>query len=195
MEIEEKYLNLLNLLIYDKRRQMNGMLSELCISVSFGGHMIYYKAHMSKTHANDIIFVEDFEKRNVVFLQPFSVNYQKELLEEMAERQENAIKEFFGDKFHEDMIMKISEEERQEQIRQWDSLMLGLENWDKVMEHKGWNDAAKELPGINKEVLCVVDGEEGSYQKVCFLYDSAHWTGIEKEKDVVKWWRHLPDEP
>lgn len=195
MEIGEKYFKLLNLLIHDKRTGLNGIISELCVSVSFGGYMIYYRAYMAKTHANDIIFVSEFENGSVVFLQPFAVNYQKELLEEMAERHEKAIKEFFGDKFREDMIMRISEEERQDQIRHYENLTLGLENWDKVMEHKGWRDATKELPGINKEVLCLVDGEDGRYQKVCFLYDSSHWIGIEKEKDVVKWWRHLPDEP
>lgn len=51
-------------------------------------------------------------------------------MEEMAERHTQAIKEFFGDKFREDMIMRISEDERQEQIRKWESLTRGLDNWD-----------------------------------------------------------------
>lgn len=137
MEIDEKYFKLLNLLIHDKRSGLNGIISELCVSAMIGGYMVYYRAYMTKTHANHIVFVSEFENGSIVFLQPFYINYQKEMLEEMAKRHEKAIKEFFGDKYRDDMIMRISEEERQKKIRQYESLTLGLENWDKVIEHKG----------------------------------------------------------
>lgn len=52
----------------------------------------------------------------------------------MAEIHERAIKEFFGNNFREDMIMRISEDERQKQIKEWEKLTLGLENWDNVLK-------------------------------------------------------------
>lgn len=56
-----------------------------------------------------------------------------EEMEGMAERQTEKIKAFFGDKFRENMIMRISEEERQEEIRKWEKLTLGLENWERIL--------------------------------------------------------------
>lgn len=134
MEIEEKYLKLLNTYIYDKRIGLNGMLSGISITRLIGGYMLSYDAYMSRQYSNRMIFIEDFEKGNVVFLLPFGVNYMVKEMEEMAERHTEAIKEFFGDKFREDMIMRISEEERQEQIREMEKLTLGIENWDKIKE-------------------------------------------------------------
>lgn len=80
------------------------------------------------------IFVEDFKKGSVVFLLPFGVKYMEEELEEMAEHHTRCIKEFFGEDFREDMLMRISEDKRQEEIRKIDQIMLGLENWDGTCE-------------------------------------------------------------
>lgn len=130
MEIEEKYLKLLNLLIYDKRRKMNGMISGILINNYFNSIGISYQVFFSRVYANGMLFVEDIEKGNVVFLLPFGVKYNTELFEKMAEDHEKRIKEFFGDKFREDMIMRISEEERQEEIRKWETYERSLDNWD-----------------------------------------------------------------
>lgn len=112
MELDEKYLKLLNLLIYDKRRKMNGMISGILINNYFNGIGISYQVFFSRVYANSMLFVEDIENGNVVFLLPFGVKYNAELFDKMAEDHEKRIKEFFGDKFREDMIMRISEEER-----------------------------------------------------------------------------------
>lgn len=132
MELEDKYFNLVNLLIYDKRSKMNGMISGILINRYIDGYTILFQAFMNRIYAYSNIFVEDFEKGNVIFLLPFSVGYNKEILEEMAKRHEQYIREFFGDKFREDMIARISEEDRQEEIKKWQEMCLSFEIWNRV---------------------------------------------------------------
>lgn len=134
MQIEDKYFNLIHTFIHDKRTKMNGILSSLAITRYIQGYGISYIAYMNSQNPNFHIFVEDFEKGNVVFLLPFGVKYMEKEMEETAEQDTKNIKEFFGDKFREDMIMRISEEERQEEIRKWEKLTIGLENWDRKFE-------------------------------------------------------------
>lgn len=71
MQIEDKYLSILNLLIYDKRTGMNGIISDLRINNYFNGILFSYNAFMNRQHSSQYIFVEDFEKGNVVFLLPY----------------------------------------------------------------------------------------------------------------------------
>ncbi len=136
MVIEDKYFNLLNVLVYDKRRKMSGILSSLEMMRLVSGNFVYYRAYMNYMNAECRIFVEDFEKGNVVFLLPFGVTYMEKEMEEMAERNTENIKAFFGDKFREDMIMRISEDDRQEEIRKWQGLTTGLKNWGNYFDHK-----------------------------------------------------------
>lgn len=137
MEIDEKYLNLLHILIYDKRTNENGIISSFVITQYIGGIGFSYQAYMNGQKPNATIFVEDFEKGNVVFLLPFGTGYMDKEMEEMAEQHTKRIKEFFGDKFRDDMIVRISEDERQAEIRKWKEIMLGLENWDMKSKRKG----------------------------------------------------------
>lgn len=130
MEIEEKYLNLLGLLIQDKRRQMNGMISSLMIDKYISGYGISYRVYTNRVHGYTSLFMDDVLKGNVVFLIPFGKGYLDDIFKDMGERHEKAIREFFGDGFREDMIVRISEEERQEEIRKWEAIGVGLENWD-----------------------------------------------------------------
>lgn len=132
MEIDERYFKLLNLLIYDKRSNTYGMISGIIINNYFNVTMISYQVFVSRVYAYSSLFIEDIEKGNVVFLLPFSTKYKVIELEEMAKRHEERIKEFFGNKFREDMIIRISEEKRQEEIRKWDDLSIGFENWEKI---------------------------------------------------------------
>ena len=135
MEIEEKYLGLLNLLIYDKRTGEYGMISELCISQMFNGYNVYYTSFNNRFNES-YVFIEDFEKGNVVFLIPFATDYRKEDFEKLASKHKTFIKHFFGEQYRDDMIMEINEEDRQKQIRYWESLSIGIDNW----EHKLKND-------------------------------------------------------
>lgn len=135
MLIDEKYFKLLNVLIYDKRTKMNGIISSLDImQFANGTRLVSYKAFMSKQHSDVHIFVEDFEKGNVVFLLPFGVKYLVKEMEELAAQHLKNIKGFFKESFREDMIMRISEEERKEEIRKSEQFMRALENWDSACE-------------------------------------------------------------
>lgn len=137
MEIDEKYLKLLNLLIYDKRTKMSGIISDLRIGNYIGGLLISYNAFMNSQYFSQYIFIEDFENGNVVFLLPYGIKYMEKEMEEMAIQHEKAIKEFFGDKFKKDMIMRISEEDRQKEIRKWDERTSSLKNWNRLFQDKG----------------------------------------------------------
>lgn len=130
MVIEDKYFDLLHTLIYDKRRKMSGMLSDLIITRYIDGYGLSYEAFMSPIYALCHVFVEDIEAGNVVFLLPWGVDYQEEMFEEMAKNHTKKIKAFFGDKFREDMIMRISEEDRQKELRKWNELSRSLDNWN-----------------------------------------------------------------
>ncbi|MCM1437827.1 MAG: hypothetical protein NC131_01255 [Roseburia sp.] len=132
MEIEDKNLKLINLLIRDKRTKSNGMICSLEISRYIGGFYLSYRALFDQ-HRYENVFIEDFEKGNVVFLIPFGVKYMVKEFTEMGERSKQAIKEFFGDKFREDMIMEISEEERQNQIREWEKFTNSLNEWNNLL--------------------------------------------------------------
>lgn len=142
-QIEDKYFKLLHTYIYDKRRQSSGIISRISIMPLplINSVVIGYDAYISKTYSSVSIFVEDFENGSVVFLLPFSKNYKAKELEEMAERHTAAIKEFFGDKFRDDMIMRISEEERQKEIGHWGSIETGLNNWEWFYRHKETEEA------------------------------------------------------
>lgn len=140
MKIDDKYLNLLHCLIYDKRIKENGMLYSLEIQQGVNCYYISYKAYYNRFQEMSI-FVEDFEKGNVVFLIPYECDYMQETLKQLEKIYKEKIKSFFGDKYRDDMIVKISEEERQEQIRWWENKFRGLENW----EYKKDMDKEKEV--------------------------------------------------
>lgn len=133
MVIEDKYFDILHTLIYDKRSKMSGILSSFEVNRYISGYGISFQAFMNKIYNSQKIFAEDFESGNVVFLLPFGLKYKEKEMKEMAGRQREIIKAFFGDKFREDMIMEISEDERQEEIREWEKLTIGLENWDRKL--------------------------------------------------------------
>lgn len=128
--IDDKYFKLLHLCIYDKRRKTSGMISKISITPSINNIMISYEAYYSKIYSSLPVFVEDFENGSIVFLLPFGTNYMVKELEAMAEKDINKIKEFFGDKYRDDMIMRISEEERQKEIKRWGNIEIKLENWE-----------------------------------------------------------------
>lgn len=135
MEIADKYLGLIHTYIYDKRTKMCGMISDLSIMGGIGGYGIGYTAFMNRLYSKAYIFVEDFEKGNVVFLMPYDLKCYVKETDEFRAKQRKAIQDFFGDKFREDMIMEISEEERQEEIREWEKRLCSLENWANRLEN------------------------------------------------------------
>ena len=132
MIIDDKYLGLLGTYIYDKRTKMEGMISDLCIMGLPNGYTVYYNAYMNSIRSNAMICVEDFESGSVVFLEPFGIVYMEKEMKEIAKRHRKVIVDFFGDKFREDMIVKISETERQKKIKEWEKFTYGLREWGAV---------------------------------------------------------------
>ena len=129
MVIDDKYFGLLGTYIYDKRTKMEGMISDLCIMGLPNGYTVYYNAYMNSIRSNAMICVEDFESGSVVFLEPFGIVYMEKEMKEIAKRHRKVIVDFFGDKFREDMIVKISETERQKKIKEWEKFTYGLREW------------------------------------------------------------------
>lgn len=132
MVIDDKYLGLLGTFIYDKRTKMEGMLSELCIMGLPNGYTLYYNAYMNQIRNDAMICVEDFESGNVVFLEPFGIVYMENEMKEIAKMHRKAIVDFFGDKFREDMIVRISEKERQKKIKEWEKYTYALREFGTI---------------------------------------------------------------
>ena len=132
MVIDDKYLGLLGTYIYDKRTKMHGIISDLCIMGMPDGYSVYYNAYMNSIRSNAMICVEDFESGSVVFLEPFGIVYMEKEMKEIAKRHRKVIVDFFGDKFREDMIVKISETERQKKIKELEKFTYGLREWGTV---------------------------------------------------------------
>lgn len=129
MVIDDKYLGLLGTYIYDKRTKMTGIISDLCIMGMPNGYTVYYNAYMNSIRSDAMICAEDFESGNVVFLEPFGIVYMEKEMKEIAKRHRKSITDFFGDNFREDMIVKISENERQKKIKEWEKYTYALREW------------------------------------------------------------------
>ena len=126
MVIDDKYLGLLGTYIYDKRTKIHGIISDLCVMGFPNGYTVYYNAYMNSIRSDVMICVEDFKSGNVVFLEPFGIVYMEKEMKEIAKRSRKAIVDFFGDKFREDMIVRISENERQKKIKEWEKYTYSL---------------------------------------------------------------------
>lgn len=133
MNIEEKYLKLLHKLIHDKRKNMNGILSSFCINRNFceNGYYWYYLGYVDEIHTDCIFHIEDFISGNVVFLLPFGTRFDEEY-EKIRQQSIKDIKECFGEDFREDMIIRVSEEERQNKIKKSEEILNGLFNWEGI---------------------------------------------------------------
>lgn len=103
--IDDKYIKLLGKHVYNKHLDKFGYISSIEIMDYTGGYGINLIVYYDTFHNHDIIFFEDFEKGIMQFIiitdyESIMDNYLKD------------IKLAFGDKFSEDMILYISDEER-----------------------------------------------------------------------------------
>ncbi len=112
MEIDEKYVRLLGKYIYNKRLDKYGYISSIEIKLSIGGYLIELKAYYDYFDDDDILFFEDFEKGKVQFT-IISFGVPKEI----SDREVEDIKFVFCEKFREDMLMYIPDDERTGRIR------------------------------------------------------------------------------
>lgn len=123
-------------MIYDKRSKTCGMLSDIRLMKCPDGIVIHYSAYMNSLCPNQPVFIEDFEKGNVVFLMPYSTDRIDDTLAIFRDIHREAIEEFFDDRFREDMIMTISEEERQKQIRKEQDLWRSVVKWSEALKDR-----------------------------------------------------------
>ena len=115
MNIDDKYLKLINKLIYDKKKSICGIIRDLRITyLHTCGYAISYNAIMDNC-TNNMVFVEDFEKGNISFLMPYGEYGGCEDINSINEKE---IREFFGDKFKDCMISRISVTDRGNLIEQ-----------------------------------------------------------------------------
>lgn len=143
MEIEDRYLNLINLLVYDKRTKQSGMICSIEIHNYFRGFFIDFRA-MFGCDSYRNIFVEDFTKGNIVFLIPYDRYNDENFYKEIGENYKQRIKDFFGDSYREDMIMEISEKERQNEIKHFQTITDTLFWWNaKISRDKKWRNRKK----------------------------------------------------
>lgn len=112
MEIQQKYLNLLRKYIYHKRLDKFGMITEICITCGHFGYGIALKVFCDEFDSDVIVYFEDFEKNNIVFT--IITGYGE--LDKQNEDTIKEIKEAFGDKYSESMIMYIDKDERSRRI-------------------------------------------------------------------------------
>lgn len=133
MNINDKDLNLLHKLIHDRRKNKNGIITKLCINKAIcnNGYYCYYEASMDRIGGYEIIHIEDFISGNIVFLLPFNTRWDEEY-EEIRQQSIKDIKECFGEDFREDMIIRVSEEERQKKIKEEEKIIRGFLNWEGV---------------------------------------------------------------
>lgn len=144
MTIDDKYFLLLGKYIYNKTLDKFGYISSIEIMSCIGGWGINLITYYDTFHSRDIALFEDFEKGTLQFT--IITDY-----EPMMEHYLEDIKTVFGDKFSEDMILYISEEERTEKNREKDERNIQMLSNDlisltKISAHVIANDfGAREL--------------------------------------------------
>lgn len=110
MEIEEKYIKLLGKLVYNKRLDKYGRISSLELSHSFGSYW-HFNVFYDKFDNHSMLLYEDIEKGEVQFALLLDSNG-----EEYASQKIDDIKAAIGDKFSDDMIIHMTDDEWKEQL-------------------------------------------------------------------------------
>ena len=62
----------------------------------------------------------------------FGIVYMEKEMKEISKMHRKAICDFFGEKFREDMIVRISERDRQKKIKEWEKFTYALKEWGQV---------------------------------------------------------------
>ncbi len=114
MEIDEKYVRLLGKYVYYQRLDKFGYINAIEIINSVGGYFVSLKAYFGSFDSDINLFFEDFEKGNV----KFTIISCDGVPQEINDKEIEDIKFVFGDKYREDMLMYISDDERRERIRE-----------------------------------------------------------------------------
>ena len=116
MTIDKKYLNIVNIPIYDTNRKLHGIISEISLLRLSNGLYVQYYAHYNSVNNRDIVFKPDLDEGTIKFVLFNDKEFQKGLLKEAQDREVEAIKEFLGENFTDDSIIWISDKERKKQL-------------------------------------------------------------------------------
>lgn len=116
MTIDKKYLNIVNIPIYDTNRKLHGIISEISLLRMTNGLYIQYSAFYDNVNNADTVCKYDFDKGIVKFVLFNDREFQKGLLKEAQDREVEAIKEFLGENFTDGSIIWISDKERKKQL-------------------------------------------------------------------------------
>lgn len=112
MEIEEKYIKLLDKLVYNKRLNKYGRISSLELSHSFGSYWCF-NVFYDKFNSHEMLLYEDITKGEVQFVLLLDSH-----MEEYASQEDDDIKSAIGDKFSYDMIIRMKDDDWKEHLRQ-----------------------------------------------------------------------------
>lgn len=107
--IEDRKFLLLTKFIYNKRLDKIGYIPSIEYRSGFGGCYATYNAYYDVFDSTDLLVDSDFLQGNVQFV---IIEMPIKESEEYNRRQIEDIKKYFGDKFFEDMILYITEEEK-----------------------------------------------------------------------------------
>lgn len=111
MEIEEKYIKLLGKLVYNKRLDKYGRISSLELMHSIGMYIsfnVFYDTFDDKS----LLFFSDIEKGEVQFV----IWHSSEQTKGHYSEEIDDIKSALGDKFSDDMIIHMTDDEWKEQL-------------------------------------------------------------------------------
>ena len=116
MTVDKKYLNVLDISIFDTERELHGILSEVNLFCMGSGLYIEYYAHYDNLNKRDIVWINEFKEGRIKFVLLNDEIWKNGRLKEVQDIQISAIKEFLGEDYAEDSIIWISEQERKGQI-------------------------------------------------------------------------------
>lgn len=110
--IEKKYLNLINMAIYDVRKDKHGIISKISVNGGFGGCYITFHAYWDGINNHDIILLDDFAKGDMKFVLFTGSTWENGILKQTQNEATENIKNVLGDKYTDDIIMWIDAEDR-----------------------------------------------------------------------------------
>ena len=118
MTVDKKYLNVLDIPIFDTERGLHGILSEVNLLRMASGLYIQYYAHYDNVNKRDTVWIDEFKKGHIKFVLLTDEIWKKGRLKEAQDMWISTIKEFLGEDYTDDSIIWISDQERKKQMEE-----------------------------------------------------------------------------
>lgn len=110
--IEKKYLNLVNMFIYNVGKDMHGMITGIDLLFLINGASIEFTAQYDNINTDHHVFLNDFISGKMKFVFLKGSELESGLIKELQDEQFANIKDIFGKEFTNDMVMWIDEQDR-----------------------------------------------------------------------------------